>query len=267
MLYAESTRPDSRGNYIWNVVLMRDLNNPAKTLLIGEHSYFPSWYPDNNQFLYVLEDSGRARVVRSNSTGAGKTFISRTHVGDLDWSPSIKGGVILFSSLINGRWQLVTMRENGSEITILGEGHSPTWHPTQNKILFIRNGDICEMNMDLDHQVTQIYTDMQFRCLTPSYSHDGSRILFAKETEAQAGARGSQYTTGSTARQGTVPNILNRISSQHIFVINADGTNPSPLSSGTASVYSPVWGLNNEIYCVVDDVVSQEIYRIRLVTP
>ncbi|MDR2049840.1 MAG: hypothetical protein LBP69_10335 [Treponema sp.] len=272
LLYAEATKKNSDGrNWIWNITYLRDANSPAKTPLITDYAFEPSWYADNIQFLYISYEGGSGKIVRSSVQGGGKTYITRAAVGDTDNYPAIKNGLIVCNTRANGKWQLVTLKENGTEPTFLGEGRCPSWHPTENKIVFIRNGDIYEMDM-ASNQVTQIYTDPKYGCFSPSYSPDGKKILFDKGADVKVDGVIKEETSGfnvfglklfsNTKKQDVVTEIGRR----HIFVINADGSNASPLSGGTADVRNPCWGTNDEIFCIVDTGDTQEIYKLRLRT-
>jgi Tol biopolymer transport system component len=271
LLYAEAAKKDTDGNWVWNIVYLRDANSPAKTPLITDFAFAPSWYADNTRFLYISYEGGSGRIVRSSVQGGGKTYITRAAVGDTDNSPSIRNGLIICNTWVNGKWQLVTLKENGTEPTFLGEGRWPSWHPTENKIVFIRNGDIYEMDM-ANNQVTQIYSDPKYACSFPSYSPNGKKILFDKGAAVKVDGVVKEETSGfnifglklfsNTKRKSVVAEVGRR----HIFVINSDGSNASPLSSGTADVRSPCWGANDEIFCVVDTGDTQEIYKLRLRT-
>jgi TolB protein len=245
LLYTEASARDSSGNWVWNIMYLRNASSPAKTPLISDFAYNPSWYEDNSRYLYISYEGGSGRIMRSNVSGGGRTYITHSSIGDSDDMPVIKNGLIACTVWRGGRWQLVTVKENGAEPTFIGDGISPSWHPTQNKIVFTRNGDIFEMTLDSFFQSTQLYTDPQFDCYTPSYSPDGRRILFAKSTVDR---------TKATSQRDQ----------RHIYVMNADGTNVSPLSSGNSTVFSPSWGKNGEIFCIVGIGNDREIYRLRL---
>jgi len=265
LLYTEASRT---GN--WAIVYLRDSNNPAKTPMIGEIAYSPSWYEDNTRFIYVSYEGGAGRLVRSSVSGGGKTYISRSAIGESDDTPIIRNGIIICSTWNINQWQIVSVNENGTEPTFLGEGRSPSWHPTEDKIIFIRNpddrsnpgGDIYEMDLK-SGQVTQIYSDSSGLCYSPSYSPDGRRILFAKQTGVRR--TGTATSSGLFGGRNTRRAISYETIRTHVFVMSADGTNASPVSGGTGSVSSPCWGRNGEIYCLVGIAgQAREIYKLRI---
>jgi len=255
ILYTEASP-----NGYWQIVYLRDANNPAKTPLIGEVAYSPSWYEDSNRFIYVSFESGAGRLVRSNVSGSGKTYISRAPIGQYgDDFPSVKNGVITFTARETNRLTIATVKENGTEATFLVEGRSPSWHPEENKIIYIKNesnpfsygGDIYELDPQ-SGQFSQIYSDPKYLCFEPSFSPDGKRILFTKGTAVR--------TTGTNNKT----TVSSEITKRHVFIMNADGTNVSPVSSGNATVISPSWGLNGEIFCLVSIGKGYEIYKLRI---
>ena len=261
LLYTEASRT---GN--WTIVYLRDANNPIKTPLIGEIAYSPSWYEDNTRFVYISYEGGSGRLVRSSISGGGKTYISRSAIGESDDTPIIRNGKIICSTWHANQWQIVSINENGTEPTFLGEGRSPSWHPTEDKIAFIKNlddrsnsgGDIYEMDLR-SGQVTQIYSDPNGLCYSPSFSSDGRRILFTKQTGVRR--TGTTSTFGRTDRRAISYETIRT----HVFVMNADGTNVSSLSGGTGSVSSPCWGRSGEIFCLVGIAGKpREIYKLRI---
>jgi Tol biopolymer transport system component len=125
--------------------------------------------------------------MRSAIMGGGKTYITRNSVGKFDSHPSVRGEIILCDTEVNGKRQIVSMKDNGTEVTILGEGHSPSWHPNpfEAKFIFIRNGDIYEMDL-ASIQVTQIYSDSTYNCAMPAIHPTGNIFFFKKERNKRA---------------------------------------------------------------------------------
>jgi len=227
-------------------MLLRDVNSPAKTPVIDEFAYAPSWYANNTNFVFSASERGGSRIVRAAITGGGKTYVSRNPLGKGDSRPVVKGDVILCDTEINGRRQIMSMKDNGTEVTVLGEGHSPFWHPFSNKFLFIRNGNVFEMDLG-NVQVTQLYSDPNFECAMPSYSANGQYIIFQKGAVIKSGARPPQ---GARRWQ--------------IFIIKPDGTGLSALTVPEVDAWSPSWDRNNNIYFISDAAGSTEIYKARI---
>jgi TolB protein len=251
----------------FSVMLLRDANLSAKTPIVTDPSFGPVWYSDNSGFIYVVYEGGTSKLVKSNIIGGGKTYITRNAIGDYDSRPSIKGNRILCDTGINGIRHIVSLKDDGSEVTILGAGEAPNWHPKENKFVFIKDGSVCEMDLT-NNQVTQIFsaaTDKNRKviefCSQPSYSTDGKYILFAKGANTFITATTKTFI-GSIKAMITRQRIETR--RQHLFLMNADGTGLTQLTSGNVDVFSPSWGLNNEIYFVANVQNATEIWKARL---
>ena len=116
LLYCEAneTNPNTQ-LYLedYRIMLLRDhATSSAKTPLTTEPSYGPAWFDDNNGFAYIAYEGNGSNLVKSNISGGGKTYITRTSAGEADANPHISGNLVLIDTLIGGRRQLVTMRDN-----------------------------------------------------------------------------------------------------------------------------------------------------------
>jgi TolB protein len=264
----------------YRIMLLRDIAVSAKTPLITDPSYGPVWFDDNIGFAYVAYEGSGSKLIKSNITGGGKTYITRTSAGDGDANPSIKGGAILCDTLVGNKRQIVSMKDNGTEITILGEGEQPSWHPDGTKFVFIRRseerrgnksyypGSVYEMDIKTN-QVMQIYTaiideknNFAEVCSRPSYSKDGNNILFAKGGDVHL-ASVEQKQKGT---RGVPPRSVTNVSERriHLYLMKANGTDLTQLTSGNVDVYSPAWGANNDIYFISNVQNATEIWKAHL---
>jgi TolB protein len=254
----------------FSVMLLRNANLSAKTPVVTDPSFGPVWYADNSAFVYAVYEGGSSKLVKSNITGGGKTYIASSSIGDFDTRPSIKGHDVLCETRINGVSHIVRLKDDGSEVTILGEGDTPSWHPSKNAFVFIRNGSICEMELT-NHQVTQIYsaaTDKNRKvvesCKQPSYSKDGTYILFAKGANTLITATAKTFFSGLRAL--ITSQLIKAPDRNHLFLIHADGTGLTQLTSGNVDVFAPSWGINNEVFFVANVQNATEIWKARLLS-
>ena len=242
--YITNMRDRNSGNYYdCQMYLLRDISRPSKTPLGLTFSYDPAWNKSGKEFVFTALENNQFKLVRANIEGGRKTYITRTPIGNEDGEPDIKNNVILCHTKINGKWQIVTLNYDGTEITLVCEGYSPKWHPTENKFVFIRDGGIFEMDLDLN-QATEIYKDADFPCYKPSYSKDGKYILFEQLTPVNA--KGTM-TSSLTKR---IVSIANSRTNFHLYLISSDGMNKMQLTSGSVDAYSPVWGADNTIFFI-----------------
>jgi TolB protein len=291
LLYCEANEVDPNVTlYLedWRVMLLRDIAVSAKTPIVTEPSFGPVWFDDNSGFAYVAYEGSGSKLVKSNITSGGKTYITRTSAGDSDANPSVRANVILCDTLVGSERQLVSMRDNGTEITILGKGEQASWHPDGSKFVFIRiekehrgntdyyPGSVYEMDIKTN-QVTQVYaavidTERGFAevCSRPSYSADGKYIVFAKGGDVHL-ATVEKKTSGSNSFGGgffgsqttrTTVDISER--RMHLYLMRADGTDLTQLTSGNVDVFSPAWGINNDIYFISNVQNATEIWKAHL---
>jgi TolB protein len=247
LIYCEREKADG----LRNIVLLRDVNSPAKTTLIKDGAFSPAWYENSSTFIYGIYEDYTYKLIRSTISGGGKTYIARNTDGEL-W-PSVREGVVLCNT-----WaapverQLVSMKDNGTEYTFLGMGHTPSWHPFENKFLFVREGNIYEMDVETT-QVSELYSDPDlYYCDMPRYSGDGQYILFQKGAEVKiTGTKGTKV-------------VAKRNSKWQIYYMKADGTGLSPLTGGNVNATFPSWDKNNNVYFISDANGKTEVYRARI---
>lgn len=237
--------------------LLRDISRPSKTPLGLTFSYWPAWNKNGKEFVFASLENNQFKLVRANIEGGRKTYITRTPIGSEDIRPDIKDNIILCQTKINGKNQIVTLNYDGTEITLICEGYSPSWHPTENKFVFIRDGGIFEMDLDLN-QATEIYKDVDFPCYKPSYSKDGKYILFSQLTPVNT--KGSM--TSSLSKR--IISIANSRRNIHLYLISSDGMNKTQLTSGAVDAYTPVWGADNTIFFISAANNKTDIWKAKV---
>jgi Tol biopolymer transport system component len=258
----------------WNIVLLRNASIAAKTRLISDYAWYPSWYEDSNRFVYIAHENGVNKIVRSATTGGGRTYITRNSVGNLnrDYGPVVRNGVVLGYTLVQTtpeqRHQLVSIRDNGTEITILGDGRDPSWHPTEAKFLYTRDGDLYEMDFATT-QETMLFADKDYNIAYPRYSANGRYILFQKGVEAKTtgttvSGRSRRASSGFLGRFFANSKVVSKDSKWQIFSIKADGTELTPLTTNNVNAFSPSLSIDGYLYFVSDATGKTEIYRARV---
>lgn len=241
--------------YDSQMYLLRDINRPSKTPLGLTFSYWPAWNKNGKEFIFSSLENNQFKLVRANIEGGRKTYITRTPIGTEDIRADIKNNIIVCQTKINGKYQIATLNYDGTEITLICEGHSPKWHPTENKFVFIRDGGIFEMNLDIN-QATEIYKDAEFPCYLPSYSENGKYILFEQLTPVNAKGR---MASGFARRI-----IANTRTNLHLYLISSDGMNKTQLTNGAVDVYTPVWGADNTIFFISAANNKTDIWKAKV---
>jgi TolB protein len=230
----------------YQIMLLKDAEKPAKTHVVTDSSISPTWF-NNETFVYSVIEGGIPKLIKSNIAGGGKIYITRNAVGQYDILPCVRGNLILCETDINKKKQMLRMTETGTDITVLGEGGSPYWHPKDpQKFLFTKNGDIYEMDLNT-YQPTKLYGEANFPSAYPKYSSDGNYILFQK----QCLIRSIDSKSGKALETKR----------WQVFVIKVNGTDLVQLTDGNVDVYSPAWGKDNKVFFMSNANNSTEIWN------
>lgn len=115
-------------------------------------------------------------------------------------------------------------------ITDLTTGLYPKFSPSQDKIVFQRDGKICLYDLKT-HLIKEIVQYEGLSCSSPSFSPDGKRIVYVVSDKEE---RGNKF--------------LELISSTDIRVINIGGTRDIKLTDDLGPDGFPVWSQDNYIY-------------------
>jgi Tol biopolymer transport system component len=102
----------------------------------GVNNGFPSWSPDGKQIVYKR---GKHLVIRTLADGKMFQLTDGSHYDNFpQWKP--RGGVILFTSDRDGRFELYTIRPDGTDLkrltNVAGSNAHAAWSPDGNWIVF-----------------------------------------------------------------------------------------------------------------------------------
>jgi TolB protein len=132
-------------NGIPKLFIINNRGDVEKRLTDGRgNDISPSWSPDGSTIAYVSDQAGSPNIyLVSVATGQTRRLTVNTNYNtDPDWSP--KGDLIAFTARVDGRFQVCTIKPDGSDMKVLtsmGTNQDPAWSPDGRLIAFTSNRD------------------------------------------------------------------------------------------------------------------------------
>jgi len=202
----------------------------------------PDWNSSGSQIVFCNKGGEAPTLHLINVDGSGLKEIGPGF--DPSWSP-IEDKI---AYEMNG--QVYTMNPNGGDIAQLTSGYSsaqPAWNPDGTKIAYTYYGagkpSIWKMNADGSGK-SQLTTSADGECTLPSFSYDGSKIVYAK---------GPVWNT-SLERLPTATN--------EIWIMNLDGSNKHKIYASDDNyqwIFQRAWNKNNEILFMKNPLQDRKI--------
>lgn len=208
----------------------------------------PDWSPDGSQIVFCLVEGQTTTLYLINADGNGLTKISPGF--DPSWSP------VEDKLAYELNKQIYTINSNGENIIQLTTEYinaQPAWNPDGTKIAYAhyRAGkpSIWIMNAD-GSKKTQLTMSTDGECTFPSFSYDGSKIVYTK----------GPIWDPSSERLPKAPN--------EIWVMNSDGSNKHRIHAPGDSylwIFQRAWNKDNNILFAKSPLQERDIPEIGLI--
>jgi Tol biopolymer transport system component len=154
--------------------------NPVPIPAPPGSNFDPSLSPDADEvaFLHSPRDDGRYDVwVGSTSVNNAEQLTATRDASSVAWSPT--GDWIAYVkawSEVTFEGEIMLIRPNGDDETLLTRGDAPTWSPDGSRLAFVHEGDIWMIDADGSDSRMLIANGE-----SPAWSRDGDRIAFTRE--------------------------------------------------------------------------------------
>ncbi len=247
--------------------VQRLTNNPAS-------DSSPKWSPDGTKIAFARSSGSFSEIYVMNADGTNQTRTNNPVLDDsLDWSPDSTR--IVFGS-IHGSPDFIgsisVMNADGSNVQRLtnypGYDWSPKWSPDGTKIAFVRGDDYIDQGLNISVMNADGTNQTRFSGqpgFDPRWSPDGTKIVFVSgdifdyssreiyvmNTDGSNVQRLTNNQTGDsnpawspdgskiTFTRACQHNLCPTQQPPHIWVVNADGSNPTQLTDILA--YGSAW--------------------------
>ena len=231
----------------------------------------PAWSPDGSKIAFTSNRDGAGDIYLMDADGSDVVRLTYTPARETSpvWSPD--GKKIIFDSERDGNRELYIMNIDGSDQTRLtfnptADAGAVSFSPDGKRIAFARNAsnegqaafnyDIYTMNVD-GSDVRQLTTDSEFDA-EPIWSPDGTKILFTSGRERMYfkiysvnpdGSGETKLMTNSSSGESAfsftsdgkqifcIGDTPEKVGSNQIYLMNADGTDRRQITSFTNKMY------------------------------
>ena len=141
---------------------------------------YPCWSPDGKQIAFISDRDGPPNLYVMKADGSGVRRLTRTRA--VCYMPSWSGNLIVFG-MHGDKPEMASIRPDGTNLRILGDGHDPCISPDGKQIAYtgeVRGGvTVFLMDVDGGHKRQLVREVNPFGAVFPSWSPDGKQIAYS----------------------------------------------------------------------------------------
>lgn len=213
----------------------------------------PQISPDGKRVVYASDKSGKWNIYESSVHVRSSRELEIINNGRVNEQPSYSpdGKFITYATWLprQGVWNIAIIDRQTQQERLCGPGMFPKFSPDGTKILFQRPRVRIPQwfsiwMLDLKTmKVSEILSDAEWACVTPNWSPDGKKIIFAAINKNIG--NGGPYA------------------GDDIYTISTRGTHLFRLTSNNAPDWNPIWGKDNRVYFISLRNGNQNIWSIK----
>jgi TolB protein len=223
------------------------------------------WSPDGTRIAFTSYRDGDAEIYLMNPDGSGVIRLTSNPADDTEptWSPD--GQRIAFVSTRTGGSNVYVMNADGSgvrSLTGVAGGFEPSWSPDGTTIAFSRVVRLCKFDVCLADvfiipaaggTASNVTRSPSGQAYDPAWSPDGSRIAYSQDRQIYTvrpdGTDKARISQDPAAQDiapvwspdGSKLAFTRYLENSEIFVMNADGTGATRISSQTGGGTATDW--------------------------
>jgi len=254
-LYFASTR-----HRVTSDIYVKRVDGTAITQLTGDpaNDVMPAVSRDGKKLAFASDRSGSYEVYIMDVTGGKPVRLTDDAMQNLHPSFSPDGTQLVYCSYgsTSGVWELVVIDlDRPRSRKIIGHGLFPSWSPVSDTIVYQRPRQrgtrwFSVWTIDLvggeAASPTELAASANAACITPEWSADGKHIVFC--TVLHPG-----------------PDKPNRPDAADLWVMKADGSSRTRLTSGRFANLQPAWSSDGAVFFVSDrgESGSENVWQLR----
>lgn len=252
LIYASTRNSDTADIYIKGTkspTMTQFTQNPANDVM-------PAFSPDGRWIAFASDRTGNWDICLKNVSGNRAIQLTNgaSHELHPTWHPN--GKQIVFSALNeqSGDWEMVIVDvDKPNNRKFIGKGLFPEFSPSGKKLLYQRSRErgsrlFGVWTLDLINgegiHPTEIVAARNSALITPTWSHDGSRISFVSVVNPPADPDERPANTS-------------------IWVCNVDGTNKVNMTNDRYVNLQPAWGEGDMLYFISNRTGNDNVWGIR----